>query len=218
MLLANCTDFANAPKFLALIDLMIPKEEVNQKTKKVAAPTASTQVSTEQLQKYTGLFGVKGQPHLRVQSSLKKDTLVITQLWDKQSYQLIPTSSTAFYRKDFHLVRFIFDKKTSGLIIHERVEVWPTEKVEAYQSTPNLAAFTGEFYSTEVGVSYTIQVVDKQLAVFRGKEKIKTLLSVSKDVFGNHFQGYQFTREAGKINGFLMQDRRVRNLLFTKKE
>ncbi|GEM_PF-4033964 len=219
VVLANCTDFANGPKFFRLIDLMIPKGKVNSKTKEVTATTIATvQLSTEQLQKYTGLFAVKGQPHLRVQSTVEKDTLVITQLWDKQSYQLIPTSSTAFYRKDFRMVRFVFDEKTGIPIIHERVEVWPTEKVDAYQSTPNLAEFTGEYYSPEVGLSYTIQVVDKQLAVFRGKEKIKTLVPVSKDVFGNHFQGYQFTRAAGKINGFLMQDRRVRNLEFIKKE
>ena len=214
--MANCTDFANAPKFLALIDLMIPKEKLKQKTKEVATPTA--QLSTKQLQKYTGLFAVKGQPHLRVQNTVEKGTLMITQLWDKQSYQLVPTSNKAFYRKDFHLVRFIFDEKTGVPIIHERVEVWPTEKVESYQSTPNLKEFTGEYYSAEVGVSYTIQIEDKQLVVFRNKQKIKTLIPVSKDVFGKHFQGYQFTRNTGKISGFLIQDRRVRNLQFTKKE
>jgi hypothetical protein len=52
----------------------------------------------------------------------------------------------------------------------------------------------------------------------RNNEKIKTLFPVSKDVFGNQIQGYQFTRESGKISSFLIQDRRVRNLQFTKKE
>lgn len=216
VLMANCTDFATVHKFLALIDLMVPKEKVKQKTKEIAAPVI--QLSTKQLQKYTGLFAVKGQPHLRLQSSLEKDTLVVTQLWDKQSYQLIPTSNNAFYRKDFHLVRFVFDEKTGVPVIHERVEVWQTEKVEAYQSTPNLKEFTGEYYSPEVGVTYTIMVVEHQLAVFRNKGKIKTLLPVSKDVFGNHFQGYQFIREAEIVSGFLIQDRRVRNLQFSRRQ
>ena len=216
VVLANSTDFANGPKFLSLIDLMIPKEKGKQKTKEVANPTA--QLSTKQLQKYMGLFAVKGQPHLRLQSTAENDTLVITQLWDKQSYQLIPTSDNTFYRKDFHLVRFIFDEKTGVPIVHERVEVWATEKVEVYHSTANLEEFTGVYYSPEVGASYSIQVVDNQLTVFRNKEKIKTLVPVSKDVFGKHFQGYQFTRKAGEISGFLMQDRRIRNLQFFKEE
>ena len=90
--------------------------------------------------------------------------------------------------------------------------------MEAYYSTTNLEAFTGEYYSPEVGVSYSIQVEENHLSVFRNKEKIKTLSLVSKNVFGNHFQGYQFTETVGKITGFLMQDRRVRNLKFIKKE
>lgn len=65
---------------------------------------------------------------------------------------------------------------------------------------------------------YSIQVVDNQLTVFRNKEKIKILVPVSKDVFGNQVQGYQFIREAGEISGFLIQDRRVRKLQFAKKE
>ena len=142
---------------------------------------------------------------------------MITQLWDKLSYQLIPTSNNSFYRKDFTIVRYVFDEKTGTPDIHERLEVWQTEKVEAYNSTPNLSIFTGEYYSPEVGTSYTIQIENDQLVVFRNKEKIKTLIPVSKDVFGNHAQGFQFIRKAGRINGFLMQDRRVRNLLFTKK-
>lgn len=214
VVMANCTDFAPVPKLLGLIDLMIPTKKENPKTKEIAATT--TLLSAQQLQKYTGLFAVKGQPHLRLQSGIENDTLVITQLWDKQSYQLIPTSNNNFYRKDFQLVRYIFNEKTAIPVIHERLEVWQTQKVEAYDSTTNLEEFTGEYHSTEVGVSYTIQVVDNQLVVYRNKEKIDSLLPVSKDVFGHQYKGYQFTRKDGKISGLLIQDRRIRNLEFIK--
>jgi len=214
VVLANCPEFLTGPKFFGLIDLMIPAKKENPKRKETAATTA--QLSTNQLHKYTGLFAVKGQPHLRLQSTLKNDTLVITQLWDKLSYQLIPTSNNAFFRKDFTIVRYVFDEKTGVPIIHERLEVLETKKVTTFPFKDNLSAFTGEYHSTEVGVSYTIQVVDKQLVVFRNKEKIDTLLPVSKDVFGNGQKGYQFIRKAGKISSFLMQDRRVRNLEFIK--
>ena len=219
VVLANTTDFLNGPKFFGLLDLMIPKEESKQKAKEVERSTNTTKLTTQQLQKYTGLFAVKDQPHLRLQSKLKNDTLTITQLWDEQEYQLIPSSENDFFRKDRPMFKCTFDKETGApVVVNEIFEVWQTEKVEAYYSTTNLEAFTGEYYSPEVGVSYSIQVEENHLSVFRNKEKIKTLSLVSKNVFGNHFQGYQFTETVGKITGFLMQDRRVRNLKFIKKE
>ena len=219
VVLANTPDFLNGPKFFGLLDLMIPKEESKQKAKEVERSTNTTKLTTQQLQKYTGLFAVKDQPHLRLQSKLKNDTLTITQLWDEQEYQLIPSSENDFFRKDRPMFNCTFDKETGApVVVNEIFEVWQTEKVEAYYSTTNLEAFTGEYYSPEVGVSYSIQVEENHLSVFRNKEKIKTLSLVSKNVFGNHFQGYQFTETVGKITGFLMQDRRVRNLKFIKKE
>jgi len=218
VILANTPDFLNGPKFFALIDLMIPVEKGTQEPESTASTTADkvVKLSTKQLQKYTGLFAVKGQPHLRYKSAVKNDTLTITQLWDELSYQLVPTSNNAFFRKDFTIVQFEFDKKSGVPVIHERLEVLQTEKVSAYHSKTNLEEYTGEYHSLEVGVSYHIAVEDKKLVIYRKNEKIKTLSPVSKDVFGNKIQGYQFLREAGKISGFLIQDRRVRNLQFLK--
>ena len=218
VIMANCSDFATVGEFLALIDLMVPKEKTKEKSEEIISSNTIPKLSKRRLQKFTGLFEVKGQPHLRLLSSIKKDTLMITQLWDKQSYKMIPSSNNTFYRKDFHLVRFVFDKKTGIPIIHERVEVWQTKKVKAYRSTLNIEEFTGEFHSSEVGTSYTIEAFENELVVYRDKQKIETLLPVSKDVFGNNFKGFQFTRKEGEINGFLIQDRRVMNLRFTKKE
>lgn len=217
VVMANNPEFLTGPKFFALIDLMIPKEKGNQKIQEAIPSNVSIQLSANQLQKYTGLFSVKEQPHLRLQSTLKNDTLMITQLWDKLFYQLIPTSNNVFFRKGFPIVRYIFDEKTAVPVIIERLEVLQTEKVDTYHSTANLEEFTGEYYSAEVGVSYTIQTEDKQLVVFRNNQKLKTLSPVCKDVFGNKVQGYQFIRKFGKISSFLIQDRRVRNLRFTKK-
>ena len=110
-----------------------------------------------------------------------------------------------------------FDKATGApIVVNEIFEVWQTEKVEAYHAKANLEEYIGEYHSEEVGVSYTIQVEDNQLVVFRNKQKIDTLSPVSKDVFGNGQKGYQFKRKGGKISSFLIQDRRVRNLEFLK--
>ena len=218
VVLTNTPDFLKGPKFFGLLGLMIPANAEDQKTKEAAPSASTTQLTTKQLQKYTGLFAVKDQPHLRLQSKRVNDTLMITQLWDEQDYQLIPSSENEFVRKDRPMVKITFDKETRApVFVNEILEVWQTERVEAYHDNPNLEEYTGEYYSEEVGVSYTIHVEDNQLVVFRNRQKIKTLSPVSKDVFGNQVQGYQFERKEGKIACFLIQDRRVRNLLFSKK-
>ena len=217
VVLANTPDFLNGPKFFGLLDLMIPKEEAKQKTKEIERPTNTPKLTTQQLQKHTGLFAVKDQPHLRLQNKLKNDTLTITQLWDEQEYQLIPSSENEFFRKDRPMVKCTFDKQTGApVIVNEIFEVWQTERVDAYHSRANLEEYIGEYHSVEVGVTYAIQVEAKQLVVLRNNEKIKNLLPVSEDVFGNQIQGYQFIREEGKINSFMIQDRRIRNLQFSK--
>ena len=219
VVLANTPDFLNGPKFFGLLDLIVAEEKVKQKTKEVERATTKTKLTPQQLQKYTGLYAVKEQPQLRLQSRVVNDTLSITQLWDGQEYQLIPSSENDFFRKDRPMVKCTFDKeKGAPIIVNEIFEVWQTEKVDVFFPTANFEEYIGEYYSVEVDVSYIIQVEDKQLVVMRNNEKIKTLFPVSKDVFGNQIQGYQFVREAGKISGFLIQDRRIRNLKFTKKE
>ena len=216
VVLANTPDFLNGPNFFGLIDLMIPNEKQKQKTEEALHPNISVQLSARQLQKYTGLFSVKDQPHLRLQSTLLNDTLSITQLWDEVTFQLVPTSKNTFFRKGLPIIRFVFNEETGAPIVHERIAVWHTEKVDPYQSKPDLLDYVGEYYSEEVGVTYTTKIENKQLVVFRNKKKIKTLVPVSNDIFGNHVQGYQFVRNKGKISGFLIQDRRIRNLQFTK--
>ena len=219
VVLANTPDFLNGPKFFNLLDLMVAEEKVKQKTKEVERATTKTKLSPHQLQKYTGLYAVKEQPQLRLQSRVVNDTLSITQLWDGQEYQLIPSSENNFFRKDRPMVKCTFDKETGApIIVNEIFEVWQTEKVDAFFPASNFEEYIGEYNSLEVDVTYIIHVEDKQLVVMRNNEKIKTLFPVSKDVFGNQIQGYQFVREAGKISGFLIQDRRIRNLKFTKKK
>ena len=219
VVLANTPDFLNGPKFFGLLDLIVAEEKVKQKTKEVERATTKTKLTPQQLQKYTGLYAVKEQPQLRLQSRVVNDTLSITQLWDGQEYQLIPSSENNFFRKDRPMVKCTFDKETGApIIVNEIFEVWQTEKVDAFFPASNFEEYIGEYNSLEVDVTYIIHVEDKQLVVMRNNEKIKTLFPVSKDVFGNQIQGYQFVREAGKISGFLIQDRRIRNLKFTKKK
>ena len=216
VVLANSPSFLNGSQLFGLIDLMIPNEKQKQKIEEASHPNISVQLSARQLQKYTGLFSVKEQPHLRLRSTLLNDTLSITQLWDEVSFQLVPTSKNTFFRKGLPIIRFVFNEETGAPIVHERIAVWHTEKVDQHQTKPDLSNYVGEYYSEEVGVRYTINIENKQLVVFRNKKKIKTLVPVTNDVFGNHFQGYQFARNKGKISGFLIQDRRIRNLQFTK--
>jgi hypothetical protein len=85
----------------------------------------------------------------------------------------------------------------------------------------DFAEYAGDYYSEELGTTYSMVVENEQLvARHRRHEDIK-LTAVLKDSFqGNRwfFQRVQFTRDnENRITGFRLSGGRVRNMRFDKR-
>jgi CubicO group peptidase (beta-lactamase class C family) len=97
----------------------------------------------------------------------------------------------------------------------------PEEKkapAEAPLTPEQLAAYTGEFLSEELGVIYRVRVHDGKLVVrhLRGEDALKP---TGADAFTTALGRLTFTHNADKqINGFLASNGRIRNLRFVKVE
>ena len=94
--------------------------------------------------------------------------------------------------------------------------VWHAERPFA-PSPAQLASFAGEYYSDEVGVTYTIYVDGDRLKVrFRPAQQF-TLTPVFADAFVGNGSTIRFTRAGtGTIDGLLISAGRVRHVRFVR--
>ena len=172
----------------------------------------------EKLIAFSGTYEALKQPQLRWKISLANDTLHVTQTWNEQSFSILPLSSYEFFRQDIPDIRFSFLADASGPLIHDRLEDIQTRKTEPFldDSSTDLPKFTGVFFSAETNTHYTLSIQDNLLVLQQEKNRSTTLQRVSQLVFRNKMQGFQFVENENGIQGFFIQDRRIRNLWFER--
>ncbi len=96
-------------------------------------------------------------------------------------------------------------------------------RVKSFTPTPDeLKAFTGEYYSEELGTTYTIVFQDSQLVAQHRRHDEFPLSPTIVDHFASQrwwFRNVDFQRDNhGKISGFNLTGGRVRNLRFRRLE
>ena len=138
--------------------------------------------------------------------------------------EFIPLSETRFAIKDVG-GELTFERDESGKIARFKLErPGQSQIANRVDTTPATAAqleeFSGDYYSTELGTTYTLVVKEGQLiAQHRRHDDIK-LTPLEGDRFRGSqwfFQRVQFTRDADKrVVGFRLTGGRVRNLRFDK--
>jgi hypothetical protein len=87
------------------------------------------------------------------------------------------------------------------------------------QHTPRaLEAYSGTYFSDELGVSYALDVEDGSLVFRIVRHEAHELETLFGEVFSNEDYGvFEFQRGTdGAINGFLLDAGRVRNLEFRR--
>ncbi|NOR21262.1 MAG: serine hydrolase, partial [Candidatus Aminicenantes bacterium] len=83
-------------------------------------------------------------------------------------------------------------------------------------SSSQLQTYVGNYYSDELDITYTLDVENNNL-VLKLRETSSFLTAYSTDNFGWGRRGLEFTRDREKrINGFILQAGRVKNLKFQK--
>jgi CubicO group peptidase (beta-lactamase class C family) len=139
--------------------------------------------------------------------------------------ELIPVSESKFLVKDVGgEVLFKRDEngKVTGFALTQNGQTQMATKAES-RPEPNaerLAEFAGNYYSPELGTTYTMVVQNGQLVAQHQRHNDITLTPFDGDRFRGSqwfFQRVQFTRDGEKrVNGFRLSGGRVRNLRFDR--
>jgi hypothetical protein len=99
-----------------------------------------------------------------------------------------------------------------------------SQSAKRLNSTPataaQLAQFAGDYYSPELGTTYTLAVKDGKVVAQHRRHDDISLTELDGDLFSSNrwfFQTVQFTRDSEKrITGFRLTSGRVRNLRFER--
>jgi hypothetical protein len=142
-----------------------------------------------------------------------------------QKAELFPESETKFFAKIAD-VQVSFQRNEKGAVtqmtLHQNGQNAVAKRVEAVSFTPEkLQEYAGDYYSDELGTTYTIVLQNGGLiAQHRRHDDIK-LTPVDADFFlGGQwfFQRLRFTRDKdAHITGFRLTGGRVRNMRFDRR-
>ncbi len=136
---------------------------------------------------------------------------------------MIPQSETTFFVKEANS-EVTFERDEKGNVVRFAMKSGTQTQSAKRLSSPATAAqltqFAGEYYSPELGTSYTLVLKDGKLVAQHRRHDDIPLTELDGDLFsGNRwfFQTVQFTRDSEKrITGFRLTSGRVRNLRFDK--
>jgi hypothetical protein len=139
--------------------------------------------------------------------------------------ELFPESETRFYVKP--LDAEIEFAQTSGgkatqFILHQGDLNIPAKRTSSrLTAEAELAEYTGDYYSEELGTTYTVTLQNGGLVVTHRRNDDINLTSLAADSFqGNRwfFQRVRFTRDKeNRVSGFRLTGSRVRNMRFEKR-
>ena len=141
-----------------------------------------------------------------------------------QKAELFPESATKFFaRVTDAQVSFQRDDqgKVAQATLHQGAQNFTGRRIEPVTlSAEQLAEYAGDYYSDELGTTYTIIVRDGQLVAQHRRHDDISMRHVSDDLFSGSqwwFQQVQFTRDRNrKISGLRLTGGRVRYLRFDR--
>lgn len=119
-------------------------------------------------------------------------------------------------------VNIVFEKSGNGhqmsITINGREPAIYKSYKPADYNTKELSQFEGNFYSEELGVSYTIDISDNTLSTYVGERRLVDYVSAMDDNFTSAHDGFiTFQRDKkGEITGFVLSDYSLGSISFTK--
>jgi len=183
----------------------------------VEIPAPKVEFSLDQV---SGTYELE--PGMDLSISANEEGLMAEQGWNGSIYPIVKIKGNTFQIPGEESLSFTFsdlqDDFTQVLsIVQDGRTTITNRKAEVDMSTVDLNELVGDFYSAEMDVTYHIVMENNRLIMGIGKNPKSELLYAEADVFSSAVGTINFKRNAGKIDGFLLDSGRVINLKFQKK-
>jgi hypothetical protein len=151
----------------------------------------------------------------------KEHNQLMMQATGQPKVQLFAESERQFFMKEFD-VQVSFERDSIGQVIHLTVydegQKLPAVKfAPLVLSTDEPTEYTGNYYSEELGTTYTVVVKDGQLVAQQRRHEDIEFMPEEKDEFLSFLGQVKFMREKSKgITGLTVSNERVRHVRFDK--
>jgi len=222
MVLSNHASFNPGGMALKIADIYLADLLVEEKPKEEPKKEYTrVEVDPAILEKYVGVYqlesGVLG-------TVTRAGNRLMGQIPGQPRVELIPISETRFIAAEAGF-EVSFERDQTGevfqAIMHQGGEDKIASKVEPFSLSPDqMAEFEGDYYSDELGTTYSIILKDERLVAQHRRHEDIALSATNTDKFRGQiwfFRDVQFLRDDNnQITGCRVSSGRVRNLLFDK--
>jgi CubicO group peptidase (beta-lactamase class C family) len=154
--------------------------------------------------------------------SVGKQKPHVKQLWNNKEYDLIKLENNTYHIEDAPEIKFSFKNLkgnfTQNVSIDQAGRITETNRKEEIDlSGIKLEDYVGDFYSKELDVTYKNYLEAGKLnSRIRNKDAVE-LIPSDKDLFSSQGMLIKFSRDNEKVNGFVLDAGRVKNLNFVKR-
>ena len=207
---------------MRIADIYLADKLAAEPPKPAAVERKVVKVDAAILESYAGRYLMDGR-NLVVIS--KEGDKLMGQPGTAPKAELIPQSETTFFVKEAN-ADLTFERDEKGNVVRFTMkgvsQTQTAKRLNAPATTTQLTEFTGDYYSPELGTSYTLVVKDGKLVAQHRRHDDIPLTEVDGDLFSSNrwfFQNVEFTRDSEKrITGFRLSSGRAKNVRFDRQE
>ena len=221
VVLSNLGSFNPQQLAARIADIYLADKLTAEPPKPASVDRTAVKVDAAILESYVGRYLLDGRTLVTIS---KEGDKLMGQPGNSPKAEMIPQSETNFFVKEANS-EVTFERDEKGNVVRFTMKSGnQSQSAKRLNSTPataaQLAQFAGDYYSPELGTTYTLVVKDGKVVVQHRRHDDISLTELDGDLFSSNrwfFQTVQFTRDSEKrITGFRLTSGRVRNLRFDR--
>ena len=205
---------------MKIADLYLADKLTPEPPKPAPVERTAAKVDPAIFDAYAGRYLLDGRTLVTIS---KEGNKLMGQAAGQSKSELIPQSETTFFVKEANS-EVTFERDEKGNVVRfamkSATQNQSAKRLNAPAPAAQLTQFAGDYYSPELGTTYTLVVKDGKIVAQHRRHDDITFTELEGDLFsGNRwfFQTVQFTRDSEKrITGFRLTSGRVRNLRFDR--
>ena len=206
---------------LRVADIYLADKLAPENPKTPEAPQKAPKINPAVYDSYAGKYQLKDGPIITI---TREENQLMGEVSGMPKFEFVPESETAFSLKILGAkIAFERDKtgKVTQFILKQGNNEIPAKRLEPpVLKAEELERYAGDYYSEELGTTYTFAVQGGKLIAQHRRNEDTALTPIEQDKFAGdrwYLRSILFTRDKNKkIVGFLLSGGRVRNLRFNK--